>query len=478
MMEQMSQELSIDNYTIRDVRKMFSDACQSHTFYNTYTLLDVEEAKKHVYLNMLRKYNYQHKEAIQVFIDKCAKMLINELFSNAGDKGGPGVNMNELSSTATAMVGYKNVIQDTRSMSDGCALNTMKEHYRIISIDSMYREQLWANNYVYDPTTATNMTVELNDGLDDVMSLELTNINIPFTFYNVDESYGNNYFYVETVGSNPSNITKVSVESGNYTETTLVNTINQALSALPDFSDLSIVLSPLSNKVTITNGNNTGTSYNIIFYDHLDTATKINNNLGWILGFRSMNMSNVTLEYAISPSSSITSDSLCYVPYTKYFVVVLDDYNKNQSNKGLVQVSHSKEFIKRTQYFKNVDNDLACLNNTNCDEFVNASDRQLTKKQIYSTLQINQYRNEFSGKTSTMDAQGVNNVFGIIPFETKSLEWGKSMITSDKNRFKRKYNGPVDISKMHIKLLDDKGNILNLNGCEWSMTLISTHVHQ
>ena len=73
---------------------------------------------------------------------------------------------------------------------------------------------------------------------------------------------------------------------------------------------------------------------------------------------------------------------------------------------------------------------------------------------------------------------GINNVFGIVPFEQKSLVWGESMFTSDKNRFKRKYNGPIDIDKMEIKLLDDRGNLLNLNGAEWSMTLISTHLYQ
>ena len=38
------------------------------------------------------------------------------------------------------------------------------------------------------------MNVTLNDTLDNVVSLELTNINIPFTFYNINENAGNNYF--------------------------------------------------------------------------------------------------------------------------------------------------------------------------------------------------------------------------------------------------------------------------------------------
>ena len=79
-------------------------------------------------------------------------------------------------------------------------------------------------------------------------------------------------------------------------------------------------------------------------------------------------------------------------------------------------------------------------------------------------------------KNSTLDPHSIGNVFAIIPFENKSLVWGDSMFTSDKNRFKRVYHGPVDIKKMQIKLLDDRGNLLNLNGSEWSMTLLSTHL--
>ena len=36
---------------------------------------------------------------------------------------------------------------------------------------------------------------------------------------------------------------------------------------------------------------------------------------------------------------------------------------------------------------------------------------------------------------------------------------------------KRTYFGPVDIERMRVRLLDDKGNTLNLNGGNWSITL-------
>jgi hypothetical protein len=77
-----------------------------------------------------------------------------------------------------------------------------------------------------------------------------------------------------------------------------------------------------------------------------------------------------------------------------------------------------------------------------------------------------------------MTAELIGNVFAVVPFETKSLQWGTSMFTSDKNKFKRKYNGPIDITKLNVKILDDCGNLLNLNGADWSLSIISTHSYK
>jgi hypothetical protein len=43
---------------------------------------------------------------------------------------------------------------------------------------------------------------------------------------------------------------------------------------------------------------------------------------------------------------------------------------------------------------------------------------------------------------------------------------------------KRIYFGPVNIDRMHVKLLDDKGYPVNLNGGDWAVTLISENLYQ
>lgn len=480
-MESMTQELNIENHSIKSIKKLFCNCCNNNLYYNAYTLVDVEEGKKKVYLHLLRKYNYESKEYIQSFINQAAELLINDLFQSG---------QLQTHTRTTAMMGTREVIQDPRRLNP----ENRNSYYRIISVDSSFRSNMWFSNYMYDSLSSSNMMVEFNDTLDDVTSLELTNINIPFTFYNIDESYGNNYFYVEMGDT----VAKVEIPSGNYNTTTLITAINDACASSEVIIVRSLVFSINTNtrKTTIQNTNaDAANTISVIFYDHLDenrnnttfsskkskynNQAKLNNNLGWILGFRDINANQHTLDYDVPPQdATVESEMICYIPYTKYFVVVIDDMNKNQTNKGLVQISDSRDFIQPTKYFNSKDNSLNCLTDGNFDNFVNESGRNMTKNQLYSALQINNFRKSVHNKNSKLDTHSVGNVFGIIPFENKSLVWGESMFTSDKNRFKRVYHGPVDISKMKIQLLDDRGNLLNLNGNEWSMTLISTHLYR
>ena len=53
------------------------------------------------------------------------------------------------------------------------------------------------------------------------------------------------------------------------------------------------------------------------------------------------------------------------------------------------------------------------------------------------------------------------------------IEFGGSLQSNE-----RTYFGPVAISRIHIKLLDDKGNVINLNDCNWSFSLICQVLYQ
>ena len=85
---------------------------------------------------------------------------------------------------------------------------------------------------------------------------------------------------------------------------------------------------------------------------------------------------------------------------------------------------------------------------------------------------------------SITDYQYNNNTLNIIGFDKSILNEdiiakipmvnGKlSLIIDDNNDLvkKRKYNGPVNISRLHIKILDKFGTIIDLNNMDYSLTL-------
>tara|TARA_Y100000768_G_C23991185_1_gene693375 strand:+ start:13493 stop:14869 length:1377 start_codon:yes stop_codon:yes gene_type:complete len=457
-MEQMTQELSIDNHNIKSLKKMYNDSIQSNLFFNTYTLMDVENAKQKLYSKLLLKYNYKNTHYIERFIEDSSRSLAEEIFNN------------------------KEVSNKLENTINSSHTKETKYNHRIVNIDSLYRSNLY-DDKTYDTKSSSDMNIELNDSLNEVVSLELSHVCIPFTFYNITSNSGNNYFYVDDV--------KIEISSGNYDNTSLMDAITDSLSN-NYITDLSFSVDSITNKTIITSSATSG-SRNIKFYDFLnenydfsnkkttnkyntEIQSKVNNNLGWILGFRDISGTNI--EYTIDAGTSITSEGICYIPYTKYFIIVLDDLNKNQNNKGLVQISNSKEIIKKEKYFNNNDNSLNCLTSNNFNTYVNSSGRTLTKNQLYSILQVNNEQNKLNENNIKLDGNLINNVFAVIPFESKSLVWGELNYVSDKSRYKRVYKGPVDINNMNIKLLDDKGNLLDLNGSDWSMNIISTHLYK
>ena len=491
-MEQITQELNMENHNLKTIIKIYNDSNGSNVFLNTYTMLDIEEGKKNVFSTLLKKYNYKNQKYIEDFVEASALVLAQQLFSSS---------LSRANTNNETLNSFNPIVEKA----------IYHENHRIVNIDSSYRENLLSQNQTYDAYTSSNMIIDLNDTLDNTVSLELANICVPFTFYNISKDQGNNYFYV--YDNSADSYVKIEIEDGNYTNTSIISNINDALSSNPtieSLGDISFELNTTTNKITITNTNSSdNTGYNVIFYDssqnsdyvfsdHCISVTggsnvqsKVNHNLGWLLGFRNMGVENYdTISYTVAYGTTANAEALCHLPYTKYFIIVIDDMNKNQSNKSLVQISNGKPHMNNKKYFNDIDNSINCLNNSNIDSYINSTgtgsnytkslsaQNGLTKKQIYSSLQVNNYRASFNEINSKLSADLINDVFAIIPFETKSLVWGNSMFTSDKNKFKRKYNGPVDISKLNVKLLDDRGNLLNLNGADWSLSLISTHSYK
>jgi len=386
---------------------------------------------------------------------------------------------------------------------------------RFINLDSQFRQPTGGVE-----SSSTDYTLDLSEPLNNVLSLRLYSVQIPYTWYSVDVYYGNTCFWI-IIDENTT--VTISVPSGNYSTTQFVTELNSCFSS-KGFTNLTIpgTITPVSfnsnnGKITINLYNykyngitfNTNNTYQIIFFDVTGQLTcgstncnqininNINQTLGWLMGYRS--------PYIYLDISGNTAPSLIDLYGPKYLILSIDDYNQNHINNGLVTITELSKNLKLPSYYNpgfpikctlpinnlstnmdsnEVDNgdllmDKLNLSFKNIPQVLPTAPRILTQAQIYSINEImknNERNTNFRSKAPTN-----SDTFALIPIKHNSqnstgdvyVEFGGSLQDN-----KRIYFGPVNIDRMRVKLLDDKGNVLNMNGVDWSITLIAEILYQ
>jgi len=207
---------------------------------------------------------------------------------------------------------------------------------------------------------------------------------------------------------------------------------------------------------------------------------KINSTLGWILGFRGQvdSAGNVIYSYNLE-DAPIISESIIDTYGTKYFLLVIDDFNQNHLNKGLVSITNLNNTLSLPDYY-NTDlsfNVAQCMEDKTAPIVV-SQPRRITQAQIYSLNEI--INNRKTNSSTTTSAPTTTDVLAIIPIKKEGLLTGQQFIEygSTLQLNMRTYFGPVDIDRLKVRLVDDKGYTVNLNGGDWSFSLISENLYQ
>lgn len=448
----------MENASLIDIKKLFTKH-GGVNFFNEFTLLDVEDAKKKVYFQLIKD-KPSDIENIKAFLENAAKQIMEEKFMMGFEK------------PVGALI--KNTVRDNLNPDYKNTLN------RLICIDSQYRPNLYPYN---DPdTNECDFIVNLSEKLINVVNLKVKNIQLPYTFYNIEKRKGNNYFFI--------NDNLIEISDGYYNLATLIDTININTTSYDTVFSIDISL----QKVTIQNN---GSDVSIVFFDSLDIqdaneantknttylTSKGNNNLGWMLGFRNIlaDLQHIELSYTIPSGSPIIAEAIANITTTKYFTIVVNDYNQNQANGTVIQTKIESNYIKPTTYFnfQNTPSNktLDCLSCDNMAEYISAENRTLTKAQLYTRAEVNKYKTIMNLQTNyRLDCKTQNHVLAVIPFDSKT-EFG-TLYFNDKIDFIREFHGPVDIEKLHIQLFDDKGLLLDLNGNDWYITLYTEHLYK
>jgi hypothetical protein len=104
--------------------------------------------------------------------------------------------------------------------------------------------------------------------------------------------------------------------------------------------------------------------------------------------------------------------------------------------------------------------------------------RTLTQSQIYTINEINKNRNNTTNYLAK--APTSSDILAMIPIKISGVSTGTLLVefSGSLQDNIRTYFGPVNIERMAIRLLDDKGNVLNLNGTDWCVTLLCECLYQ
>jgi hypothetical protein len=415
---------------------------------------------------------------------------------------------------------------------------------RFINLDSQFRQASGGSE-----SMSTDYTMDLSDPLTNVLSLRLYSIQIPYTWYTIDYVYGNTCFWV----TNQNNTFKIFVEPGNYSPSDFCAAVTKG------FSDFTyggtvvpvpniITYNPNNGKITLNlygwkdpSGNsivsitqytdtfnseshayftffdisNTKSCYESGTYPCGNQGQTFNGTLGWLMGFR------LPLQPIFTGGN--TPQGLLNLYGTKYFIVVLDDYNQNHINNGLITITELSKTLPLPSYYTasqpyvcvpnitnlpsvldinavgnlsnitsaqavalglNPDNLFTSLQDKvdfgtgNVPQLLPSAPRTLTQAQIYTVNEIIKNRSKttsFRGKAPTN-----SDTFAIIPIKYGSMSTGQ-LYTELSGQFqdnKRIYFGPVDIDRLRIRLLDDRGNTVDLHGSDWCVTIISENLYQ
>jgi hypothetical protein len=272
-----------------------------------------------------------------------------------------------------------------------------------INIDTRFRENYYA-------TKSSNFHVDLPVRLNQVVSLQLTAMELPTTFYDISKVFGNNFFALEIPEQEPLIVT---IPDGNYDYLGLQEYINNFLSgtAPSPYSNIQFIadintpngngLGSGSGKMVV--GSVSGTQeFSINFltdrYGNEDKQTPLPLKFGWSMGFRQGYYENA-LTYV--------SEGIIYLLGPKYIYLVVDDFNNNVN-----------------------------------DGFYGAFTSSVLNKNILARISL----------------QG--SLFSNLSKDNLNL------LTTP-----RQYFGPVDIQKLQIQLLDEYGRILDLNNMDYSFCL-------
>ena len=331
-------------------------------------------------------------------------------------------------------------------------------------------------------TPKTDYVATLSTQIKNVMNIRLHSFSIPYTWYAINNSKKNNFITLLT----EDNVTKIqiAVEDGNYSTTQMISALNDAIFDAnvknSNGETEAITYNEINGKIKIDLYNYRYQNYSVkevIFFepnqqyllgeeDIFSTMRAFKNiTLGWMLGYR-------TEKETIIQTGNIGT-AVVDLKGPKYLYIVVDDYKRNHTTNNLVTITKILDDIKVPNYYSD-DQPLNC--NSETLAVLPSAPRTLTQAQIYTINEIMRNKNQTDYYT---DAPNDTDILAVIPLKLGSANIGDRIVemSGQLQDSRRDYNGPVDIERLGIKLIDDTGFIVDLNNSDWTISLLYEYIY-
>lgn len=280
---------------------------------------------------------------------------------------------------------------------------------RVTQFKNVCFDSTFRHNYYQ--TSACNFQYTIPSEIKHVVSMRLASLELPNTWYIFSKRNKTNYFIMTVTSFDP-------VQEMNITEDFKIE--------IPDGSyDIDSIATYLNSTYFYNSGNNNALS---LFIFHVNENT-----------FKT------TIAFYSGVNSTNASFNLCFT----------DDLNQNMMNTfGWIMGFRLANYYNVTDGY----------GITSEGMFDAAGDR-------YIYVAINDYqKNNNAVNMVCFDGSVMEeDIIGKIPVTTGKL----SIIITDSNALvkTRRYNGPVNIRNLHIRLMDKFGDVLDLNNMDFSFTL-------
>ena len=291
---------------------------------------------------------------------------------------------------------------------------------RAINIDTRFRPD-------YFLTKSTDFTLTLPERINKVVSMRLSSIEVPMSFYALSESLQNTTMKI----TRDSKEYIIKIPPGNYEDRWVDSTqaayieyaINFALKRVqlqdPATGIIKYTIDPVNGRSVFAYETNTPTNLPFKINFNVDNEGRIDNSiplmfrLGWQLGFRSGEYQGETYPSGTHGNNAFISEGVCFINGPQYVYVSINDYNNSSNN--FFRAAFSESIL---------------------------SPHILGRLNITSALQSN-----------------------------KVYKSGQDDNYNDSLNRTREYFGPVDIQRLTIQLLDEFGRVIDLNNMDWSFVL-------